>query len=146
MRPVEMNKMGLLAAAMYAVLEELKPQVSFSVTVGTLAIVGKAYDGFDKVITGYIVHGERGLLKFQVYVNTYGNLAVRVTGAETHYSSDTTRVEIHGNVEIDFKNKLIARTEEHEFGKEHALNWSWNGVKGTALDIIGSILGEQNPF
>lgn len=145
MRPVEMNKIGMLAAAMYAVLEELRPQVSFSVTVGTRAIAGKEYDGFDTVITGYVC-GERGLSKFQVYVNTYGNLAVKVTGAKTHYTGDTTRVEIHGNVEIDFKNKSIVCTEEHSFGKEHELNWSWSAVKGTALDIIGSILGKQNPF
>ena len=148
MRPIKMSKIGLLAAAMYAILEERRsypPVVGFSVLIDTQVSASDEYNIFGEVISGHIqIDTQSTLKKFKVYFNIAGDLVLKVTGNKTYYTGDVINIEMSGNVEIDFKNKSITSREVHEFKHTKDIIWSWQAVKGTALDIIGMILAEKN--
>lgn len=148
MRPVKMSKIGLLAAAMYAILEEKRsypPVVGFSILIDTQVGASDNYNIFGEIISGHVqIDTQSTLRKFKVYFNFTGDLVIEVTGNKTYYTTDNATVQLNGNVEINFKDKSITSKEIHEFKNTKDVIWSWQAVKGTAADIVGMILAEKN--
>lgn len=152
MRPVKMNKIGMLAAAMYAILEEKRSSsplpgtvVGFEVLVDTEISTTDEYNFLGEVITGQIVINSKICpLKFKVYYDINRNLIIDVTGYKTRYTDDKVNVYLQGNAIIDFKEKSVTQSTTHVFRCSTDLSWDWKAVKATALDVIGMILGEDN--
>lgn len=145
MRPVEMNKAGLLAAAMYAILEDrlAKGRVE-CFSVQTELLPGSVIDAtlFGTIISGYIrVNGIRRrdfVIDFD-FVTGSNTIKVEVSYKTEHYQDK--RVNVNGPAEIDFENRSITYKRVHEFSMKEVA-WDWMAVKGTALDIIGMIYSD----
>ena len=154
MRPIKMSKMGLLAAAMYEILETKRcspPVIAFSVLVDTTQTVSASasdeYIVFGKVISGHIqIDGQGTIREFKVYFNPLGDLIIKVTGSKKYYTDNKISVNLTGEVEINFKDRSITETvtKEWKYDTIKFLAWDWQAVKGTAMDIIGTILAEKN--
>jgi hypothetical protein len=54
-----------------------------------------------------------------------------------------TRIDVKEPIEINFDKRHITFKHAHTLSTKNAA-WDWASVKGTALDIIGMILGEEN--
>lgn len=153
MRPIKMNKIGMLAAAMYEILETKRNHslVAFSVLVDTTqtgsASASDEYIVFGEVISGHIqLDGQGTIREFKVYLNTAGDLVIKITGSKKYYVDNKISVNLSGEVEINFKDRSITETvtEEWKHDTIKSLAWDWQSVKGTAADIIGTILAEKN--
>ena len=150
MRPVEMNKAGLLAAAMYAILEDrlAKGRVEcFSVQTELPCSVIDA-TLFGTIISGYIrVNGicRRDFVIDFDFVTGSNTIKVEVPYKDEYYGRDRsiTRINVKEPIEINFDKRHITFKHVHTLSMKNVA-WDWASVKGTALDIIGMILGEEN--
>lgn len=147
MRPVKMDRLGLLAAAMYAILENRRYRkliVSFSVELMP-AINGQTL--FGNTITGYIkidnhIRGK----EFVVTYNNDGNLRIEIPRKRVVYTKPDTYVayvDVKEPIEINFDKRSITYKTVIDFNMEKAA-WDWYALNGIAADIIGTILGEEN--
>lgn len=136
MHPVEMNKAGLLAAAMYAILEDhrlAKGRVEcFSVQTQLLPASAIEATLFGTIISGYIRVGSH----YRDFVIDFDF----VTGSNTIKVEVTYKMECYGR---DRSITRISTKHVHTLSTENVA-WDWASVNGTALDIIGMILGEEN--
>lgn len=139
MRSIEMNKASLLAAAMYAILEDrlAKGRVEcFSVLFGT-------------IISGYIqVNGisRRDFVINFDFVTGSNTIKVEVPHKTVLYPLNKqaiTYIDVKGPIEVDFDKRRITFKHVHTLSTKNVA-WDWASVKGTALDILGMILGEEN--
>ena len=151
MRPVEMNKAGLLAAAMYAILEDrlAKGRVE-CFSVQTELLPGSVIDAtlFGTIISGYIrvngIHRRDFVIDFD-FVTGSNTIKVEVPYKMEYCGRDRsiTRLDVKEPIEINFDKRRITFKHVHTLSTKNVA-WDWASVKGTALDIIGIILGEEN--
>lgn len=148
MRPVKMDRLGLLAAAMYAILENRRYRkliVSFSVELMPTMINGQTL--FGNTITGYIkidnhIRGK----EFTIGYKDDGNLRIEIPRKRVVYTKPDTYVayvDTKEPIEINFDKRSITYKTVIDFDMEKAA-WDWYALNGIAADIIGTILGEEN--
>ena len=149
MRPVEMDKIGLLAAAMYTILEDRhyrKLVISFSVLVDLIPA-----NADDRVMFGNIsgsivtnTNTSDRCKDFKIYF-TGSDLRIEVSNKTLLTPCDRTVVisDNEGPIEIDFDKRTITYKKVHTLSMKNVV-WDWRSVGGTALDVIGIILGEEN--
>lgn len=154
MRPVEMNRASMLAASIYAILEDrlAKARVNtFSVEIQLLpSCFAKRDVTFGGTISGYIqlknpIHRR----EFAIH-DAYGiddrDICIEVSCKTEHYQQDNPIAyidDVKGHVEIDFDKRTVTYKRVHNFNMKN-ISWDWESCKSTALDIIGMILGEEN--
>lgn len=145
MRPVEMNTMGMLAAAIYAILDE-KAVTDFSVLVEPPTTAHSNCEFFGNICGHARIQAAKADLTydFKVYVNDKDTLVTEVTCNKCYYGLDVITCNCSGDVEINFKDKSITYKESYDFLCTNLRSWCWQGVRLTALDIIRMILGEKN--
>lgn len=152
MRPVEMNRTGMLAAAMHAVLEDrlVKAEVKdFSVQIQLLPGCFPNQDVMlGNMISGYIktrnhINGK----EFVVAFTDDGDIRIEIPRKTVLYPKlDTqvvTYIDVKEPIEINFSKRSITYKKVYNFNMKN-VSWDWKAVKGTALDIIGMILGDEN--
>lgn len=150
MRPVEMNRTGMLAAAMYAILEDRESkELVEGFSVSTELTPGYDNDKllFGSIISGHISLKGGGRREFVIdftYVEDRG-IMVEVPYRIEYYSVDNPIAHINTKIpaEIDFAKRSITYKRVETFSMKN-VSWGWREVKGTAADIIGMILGEEN--
>lgn len=146
MRPVKMNKISLLAAAMYAILEERRSTSPKRGTVREFEVLVNTteFNISGEVITGTItINGQLSSRKFEVYFTTDEDLVIETTGQLTSYDKDEVTIQLKGDVTINFKEKSVTSIRRHVFKHTERCAWNWQAVKGTAVDIIGVITGVE---
>lgn len=150
MRPVEMDRTGILAAAMYAILDDRRYKdllSSFSVRV-ELEPVANDEVLFGSTISGYIQLDSIRRREFaiqHIHDGDYGDIKVEVPYMMEHYGVDKsiTRIDVKEPVEINFDKRTITYKHVHTLNMKNVA-WDWQTVKAAAADIIGVILGEEN--
>ena len=149
MRPVEMDRTGMLAAAMYAILDNRRVRDllnGFSVLV-ELEPVANDEVLFGNKISGYIqidsIHRRDFMIQF-IYDGEYGDIKVEVD-YKTEYCRDKSivRIDHEGPIEIDFGKRSITYKRVEIFNTKNVA-WDWLATRGTAADIIGMILSEKD--
>lgn len=149
MRPVKMDRTGLLAAAIYAILENRRDKKligDFSVVIELMPTVINGQIMFGSTISGYIktknhINGK----DFTVYLTDY-EIKIEIPRKTVLYPLNTqavTYIDVKEPIEIDFEKRSITYKKVYNFSTENVM-WDWQAVKGTAADIIGAILGEEN--
>ena len=151
MRPVRMDKMGLLAGALYAVLAERKSSariVGFHVNAEVLP--GITDNQFGDIIGSVQVdYDQQDIRKFSVrFVNNSVVCEIKqdiVAPKPTdEYTGCYLNVENITDIEIDFNKRTVRNRRVCEFNISQ-LDWcNFTSLKGIALDIIGMILAEKN--
>ena len=151
MRPVRMDKMGVLAAVMYTLLAERKSTarvVGFKINVEV--IPGITDNQFGCILGSIQVdYDQQDIREFSVrFVNNSVVCEIKqdiVAPKPTdEYTGCYLNVENVTDIEIDFNKRTIRNRRVCEFNISQ-LDWSnFTSLKGIALDIIGMILAEQN--
>jgi hypothetical protein len=151
MRPVEMDRTGMLAAAMYSILDDRR----FNKRLGGFSVRVELEPGLadDEVLLGDTISGHIQIdsirrKEFEIVLihdGDYGNIKVIVPYRTEHYQTykPIAHINAKGPIEIDFDKRNITFIRVHTLSTKNVA-WDWASVKGTALDIIGMILGEKD--
>lgn len=150
MRPVEMDRIGMLAAAMYAILDDRRFKDllnGFSVLVELVPGLANDEVLFGSRISGYIqidsIHRREFVIQF-TYDGDYGDINVEVSYKTEYYRDKSVACIDHdGPIEIDFDKRSVTYKRVEIFNTKNVA-WDWMATKGTAADIIGMILNEKN--
>lgn len=141
---ISMNKMGLLAAAIYSVLEVKRdypksPLQDFVVNIDTdpkTEAIG--------IISGHLMLGTQSQLrKFQISIDA-DHLTVKITNGKKYFTEDEVSAIFTGELVINFKDRFLQEIVKKDYANINDIEWDWRSVGGTALDVIGIILGEEN--
>lgn len=146
MRHVKMDKTGLLAAAIYSILENrLARNLVDSFSVQVELIPGLANDEvLGSKIVGHIqlknpIHRREFAIDSTCFDQ---DLRVEVSYKTSSYrDKPIAHIDVKGPVEINFDKRTITYKHLHTFNMKN-VSWDWESVKGTALDIIGMILSD----
>lgn len=151
MRPVRMDKMGVLAATMYTLLAERKSTariVGFKVNMEVLP--GVIDNQFGNIVGDIQVdYDQKDIREFSArivedFLVCEIKKDILVPKPTDQYNGCYLNVENVTDLEIDFTKRTIRNRRVCEF-KIDQMNWNdFVSLKGLALDIIGTILSEKN--
>ena len=147
MRPIEMNRTGMLGAAIYAALEDRHSRNmlgDFSVRVELIPALAMANEDvvLGSRISGYIQTKSIGRRDFVIDFTCFGELRVEVSYRKSSYRGmSRASIAATGPIEIDFDKRCITFKHVHTLSTKNVA-WGWQEVKGTAADIIGMIYSD----
>lgn len=148
MRNVKMDKTGLLAAAIYSILENRLARNlvdNFSVRVEVIVPDGlpKNEVMLGSRISGYVQINSTRRREFAIDSTCFDqDLRVEVSYKTSSYrDKPIAHIDVKGHVEIDFDKRTITYKKVHDFNMKN-VSWDWESCKGTALDIIGMIYSD----
>ena len=139
----------MLAAAMFGILENRLSKGlvdDFSVLVETTPDLLNDGVLYGKMISGHIEIKGVCRRDFVIYFTYDSNRDIIVeTPYRTEYCprNKPTRIDVKEPVEIDFDKRRITFKHKRVLSTKNVA-WDWASVKGTAADIIGMILREEN--
>lgn len=139
MRPViKMDRLGLLAAAMHAILENRR---NAKLIIGFSVMFGNMISGYIK--TRNHINGK----EFVVAFTDDGDIRIEVPRETVLYpkldTQTVTYIDVKEPIEINFEKRSITYKQVHNFNMKNVM-WDWQSVFSTASDVIGVILGEEN--
>lgn len=147
---VKMNRTNMLAAAMFGILENRLSKGlvdDFSVLVETTPDLLNDGVLFGKMISGHIEIKGVCRRDFVIYFTCDSNrdIIVEVPDRTVYYprNKPITRIDVKEPVEINFDRRRITFKHVRALSTKNVA-WGWQEVKGTAADIIGMILREEN--
>lgn len=147
---VKMNRTSMLAAAMFGILESRLSKGlvdDFSVLVETTPDLLNDGVLYGKMISGHIEIKGVCRREFVCYFTCDSNrdIMIEVPDRTVYYprNNKPTRIDVKEPVEINFDKRRITFKRVHTFSTKN-VSWGWQEVKGTATDIIGMILREEN--
>lgn len=147
MRPIEMNRTGMLGAAIYAALEDRHSRnmvIDFSVRVELIPALAMANEDvvLGSRISGYIQTKSIGRRDFVIDFTCFGELRVEVSYRKSSYRGKSIAcIDAKGPIEIDFDKRTIVYKHVYSLNLKN-VSWGWQEVKGTAADIIGMIYSD----
>lgn len=148
MRPVEMDKTGVLAAAMHNVLDDRRFKNllgGFSVLVELVPVANDEVL-FGGTISGHIQINSTCRREFTIQYDIDGDIRVEVSYLTEYYQRNNPIAhidDVEAPVEINFDKRSITYKHVHTLSMKNVA-WDWQAIKGTAMDIIGMILGDKN--
>lgn len=147
---VKMNRTSMLAAAMLGILENRLSKGlvdDFSVLVETTPDLLNDGVLYGKMISGYIEIKGVCRREFVIYFTEDSNrdIMIEVPDRTVYYPRNKriTRIDVKEPVEINFDRRRITFKRVDALSTKNVA-WDWVSVKGTAADIIGTILAENN--